>query len=493
MRVWDIAKHLQPVAFHGNPDAPVGGIACDSRRAGRDVIFAAVRGQKHDGHDFLAIARQGGATTVLSELPPTYHQLLAWNWIQVTDVRTALALAAREVHRRPDLEVPFIGITGTNGKTTLTYILEAVFRQAGRRPAVVGTVSYRHDGRDIPADRTTPEAPELMAFAREVADSGGGPMLMEVSAHSLSLRRVYGTAFDTAVFTNLTRDHLDYYPNLDAYADAKRRLFDGRNGPVPRRAIFNLDDPFGRQFKAAFAGEAFGTGTAPDADFRILASDFDPPGLCATVRWDGRDRELAVPLTGRGNLHNVVQAVAAAVLAGVAEEHILTALADMAPVPGRLEEVLPGHPVRVFVDYAHTEDALANACAILRALTPGRLVVVFGCGGDRDRGKRPRMGRVVAGAADVVVVTSDNPRSEDPESIIDAIVPGIREVREDFHRIADRRAAIAAAIGLAGPGDIVLLAGKGHERYQIIGSQVIPFSDFATALDLLESAPGGRP
>ncbi|HNR38126.1 MAG TPA: UDP-N-acetylmuramoyl-L-alanyl-D-glutamate--2,6-diaminopimelate ligase [Acidobacteriota bacterium] len=493
MRVFDILQQLRPVAFHGNPGAPVGGIACDSRRVCRDGIFAAVRGEKHDGHDFLASAREGGAITVLSELPPTFYQILAWNWIQVAEIRPAMALVAREVHRRPDLAVPFVGITGTNGKTTLTYILEAIFRQAGRRPAVVGTVAYRFDGRDIPADRTTPEAPELLAFAREVADSGGGPLIMEVSAHSLSLHRVHGLVFDTAVFTNLTRDHLDYYPNLAAYADAKARLFDGRNGPLPRRAVFNVDDPFGREFKSAFRGEAVGTGTSPDADFRILAYDFDPPGLCATLRWDGRDHELAVPLTGRGNLHNVVQAVAAAVLAGVGETDLLAALAAMPPVPGRLEEVLPGHPVRVFVDYAHTEDALANACAILRTLTTGRLVVVFGCGGDRDRGKRPRMGRVVAEAADVVLVTSDNPRSEDPDAIIDEIVDGIRGVRQDFRRITDRRAAIGAAIGLARPGDTILIAGKGHERYQIIGTQVIPFSDYATALALLQASAGGRP
>jgi UDP-N-acetylmuramoyl-L-alanyl-D-glutamate--2,6-diaminopimelate ligase len=493
MQLKEVAKHLEVHAFYGDERAEVQGVAADSRKVGRDFIFAAIRGTHFDGHDFLPSAREGGATTVLSEQPPSFYHSLQWNWIQVRAVRPAMALASLAVYRHPDRQIPLIGVTGTSGKTTTTYLLEAIFRAAGERPAVLGTISARFGGAEIPAEHTTPESPDVIAFARQVADAGGRPLIMEVSSHALSLQRVYGLAFDTAVFTNLGRDHLDFYPGLDAYLDAKRRLFDGRNGPPPRRAVFNLDDPCGRELFEAFPGEKYGTGRAPDAAARIAAHRFTPDGLEFAVEWQGRRFDLATPLSGEGNLHNAVQAFACAAALGVSPEAIQRALASMPAVPGRLEEVLPGHPFRVFVDFAHKEDALANALRLLRGLTPGRLIVVFGCGGDRDRGKRPHMGAVAARLSDIVVLTSDNPRREDPEAILDEIVPGVREVRDDFVRLADRREAIAEAFRLARPGDTVLLAGKGHEREQILADRTIPFDDRLVALELLGAGGGERP
>ncbi len=490
MQLKDVLSNLHVLAFYGDEHAEVRGVAADSRKVGRGYIFAAIRGNNFDGHDFLPSAREGGANTVLSEQPPSFYLSRRWNWIRVPAVRPAMALTAEAVLGHPDRRVPLIGVTGTSGKTTTTYILEAIFREAGARPAVLGTVSTRFGGLETPAEHTTPESPDVVAFARHVADAGGGPLIMEVSSHALSLYRVFGLAFDTAVFTNFGRDHLDFYPSLDAYLDAKRRLFDGRNGPAPRRAVFNLDDPEGRRLFEEFPGEKYGTGRAAGAHARILEHRFTPAGLQFALEWQGRRHELATPLSGEGNLHNTAQAFACAAACGVDPEAIRRALAAMPAVPGRLEEVLPGHPFRVFVDFAHKEDALANALQLLRGLTPGRLIAVFGCGGNRDRGKRPRMGAVAARLADVVVLTSDNPRKEHPEAILDEIVPGVREVREDFVRIADRRAAIAEAIRLARPGDTILLAGKGHEREQILADRTIPFDDRLVALELLRAAKG---
>jgi len=490
MRLDDLLPKIDPLDFFGQPQSPVAGIACDSRKVGPDFIFAAIRGQKHDGHEFLPPAWEGGANTVLSEQPPSYFSLQRWNWIRVGDVRRAMSLAAFEIHGRPDRRIPFVGVTGTSGKTTVTYLLEAVFAAAGRSPAVIGTVNYRFAGRDLAASHTTPEAPDLAAFAGTVAAEGGGPLILEVSSHSLSLSRVFGVRFECALFTNFSRDHLDYYPDLDAYFDAKQRLFDGRNGPVPDRAIFNLDDPRGRQLHEAFGGEKCGTGFDAAADCRILDHRFHAGGMDLTLGWQGRRYELRTGLAGRGNLSNICQAFATGALMGIAPETILAALAGVERIPGRLEEVLPGHPFRVFVDYAHKEEALANACDLLRAVTPGRLIVLFGCGGDRDRGKRPEMGRVAAGKADLVIVTSDNPRTEDPEAIIDEIIPGVRLVRSDFLRITDRRAAITRAIALARPGDSILLAGKGHEDYQLVGTRKLPFCDRQVALEALAAGSG---
>lgn len=396
-----------------------------------------------------------------------------------------MALIALALNGHPDQQMPFVGVTGTNGKTTLTYLLESVCQLAGWKPAVTGTVSYRFNGTEVPAARTTPEAPEILARAAEARRQGCRAMLMEVSSHALSFRRVYGFQFQSVIFTNLTRDHLDYYSDMDEYGDAKRRLFDGRNGPLPRQGIFNLDDPFGATLYRDFQGERAGTGRQAGADCRICRFDFQPPGLNLLLDWQGQPIRLSSPLTGAGNMHNLTQAFACAAMLGIDPALIKRGLEAVRNVPGRMDEVPAAYGFRVFVDYAHSEDALANACTILRSLAGGRLITVFGCGGDKDRGKRPRMGKVVAAHSDIVVVTSDNPRSEDPERIIDMIVPGILEIRSDYHRVADRREAIRLALGLARPGDVVLLAGKGHETVQVVGQSILPFHDKEVAVEIL--------
>jgi UDP-N-acetylmuramoyl-L-alanyl-D-glutamate--2,6-diaminopimelate ligase len=487
MKLRDVLEHLEVISFTGNHDADVQGIACDSRKVGRDFIFAAVRGEKLDGHEFIPSAQEGGARTVISEQPPS-SLIGDLNWVQVMNLRQALGILALELNRRPDLHVPYIGITGTNGKTTLTYLLEAILSHSGASPAVMGTISYRYAGREVTAERTTPEAPDLAAFASNAIAEGATHLVMEVSAHALTLKRVYGVNFHTVIFTNFSQDHLDYYGSLEKYLDAKMRLFDGRNGPLPRRIIVNVDDEYGAALYRGFPGEKISTGRSPIADYHIGEPVFDAGGLRFTLRHDDEEFPLAAPLTGMGNVHNVAQAFACARRLGLPGPVIIDALATVKPIPGRMEEVSIGQDFRVLVDYAHTEDALRNACQILRRITPGRLIVVFGCGGDRDRTKRSRMGRIVARLADKVIVTSDNPRSEEPESIIDEIIPGIREIRDDYIREADRRAAIRRAIQLAGTGDTVLIAGKGHETGQIIGPRILPFVDREVALEILRQS-----
>lgn len=485
-----LAGCIAGARVEGDGRALLTGITHDSRRVTPGCLFVAVKGARFDGNRFAARAVEDGAAAVMSETAPPGDSPSPRAWIRVDDVRRAMTLAAFELAGRPDSRVPFIGVTGTNGKTTITYLLERIFLHAGMFPGVLGTVSYRYRGEEAPAARTTPESPDIAAFAARVAGTGGGPFLMEVSSHAVSLARVYGVRFHTALFTNLTQDHLDWYGTMEAYADAKRAWFDGRNGPVPGRGVFNLDDPFARELHASFTGERIGTSAAGPADFRVSGYAFTPGGMRLKLEWAGRRAELRTRLTGRGNLHNVLQSFAAAVAYGVDPDAATEALAGMDAVPGRLDEVVKGYPFRVFVDYAHSEDALRNACSILREITPGRLIVVFGCGGDKDRGKRPRMGRAVAEAAHVVIVTSDNPRSEDPEAIIDEIVPGILEVRPDYLRDADRRRAIERAVTDARPGDTLLLAGKGHEREQIIGNRVIPFHDGDVAADAVRRLRG---
>jgi len=396
-----------------------------------------------------------------------------------------MSIAALEVYARPDKRLPYIGVTGTNGKTSITYMLESIFRFAGLQPARMGTIAYKFGSRETRATMTTPEAPDLARFAATVAEENGSHLIMEVSAHAISLFRVFDVAFDTAIFTNFSQDHLDFYSNLDDYFDAKKRLFDGRNGLAPRLSVINTDDTWGKTLYGECKGEKYSTGTSPGTDVQIEAFDFTSSGLTASLKWHGNIHHIKTPLLGHGNLHNVTQSFACAVLHGIDPAAIGEALSQIAPIPGRMEEVLPGHPFRVIVDYAHTEDALTNACEILRQVAPGQLIVVFGCGGDRDRAKRPQMGRTVAQHADVVMVTSDNPRSEDPEAIIDDIIPGILEVRTDYHRISDRREAIEQAISLARRGDTILLAGKGHETGQIVGDHVLPFVDKDVALGFL--------
>jgi UDP-N-acetylmuramoyl-L-alanyl-D-glutamate--2,6-diaminopimelate ligase len=468
----------------------VSGIAYDSRRAGPGSVFVALRGQHADGTAFAPQAVARGAAVVVAEAAPPDGGTPV-PWVRVNDARLALALLADRFFGHPSGDLALAGITGTNGKTTTAYLLRSIFEAAGKRCGLIGTVTYSLGGEERPAARTTPEAPDLQAMLREMVDHGCSAAVMEVSSHALAQHRVDGTRFAAGIFTNLTRDHLDFHGDMESYAAAKRRLFDMLPAGAP--AVVNVDDPRG-------AALAAGRGAVTYAVHR--AADVTPAALSLSL--DGLEFDAATPagtlhlrsrLVGQPNVYNILAASAAAVALGLPLEAIERGIAALAGVPGRFELVTHGEEdVAVVVDYAHTDDALKNLLETARSLAPRRVITVFGCGGDRDRTKRPLMGAVASRLSDVVIVTSDNPRSEDPGAIIDEILLGIpggvQEERRPARgsrvlRVIDRRTAIERAVDLAEPGDLVVIAGKGHEKTQTIGDRTIRFDDVDVAREAL--------
>jgi UDP-N-acetylmuramoyl-L-alanyl-D-glutamate--2,6-diaminopimelate ligase len=409
-------------------------------------------------------------------------------WAIVDDARLALAVLAVTFHHDPSREMQVVGITGTNGKTTTAYLLASIFEAAGIRCGLLGTVAYRIGDVVREATRTTPEAPEVQALLREMVDQGCGACAMEVSSHALSLRRVDGMTFAAAVFTNLTRDHLDFHADMDEYFRAKRRLFE----MLPRDApsLVNLDDPRGAALvDAGGRPVTYAIGRAADITPGPLSFSLD--GLTFDVRTPRGTLQVRSTLVGRPNVYNILAAVSTATALDLPFDAIERGVRALAGVPGRFEVVSGAKDgVTVVVDYAHTDDALRNLLETARPLARGRLITVFGCGGDRDRTKRPLMGAVAGRLSDLIVITSDNPRSEDPNRIIEEIQRGItpdtkKDAAQRLLAIVDRRTAIAKAIELARPGDLVLVAGKGHEKYQVIGDRVLPFDDVAVAREAL--------
>jgi UDP-N-acetylmuramoyl-L-alanyl-D-glutamate--2,6-diaminopimelate ligase len=488
------------------------GVAYDSRMVTPGAVFVALRGQHADGTLFVRQALDRGAAAIVSEQPapdantgfpgvPGVHV----PWATVTDARLALALLAAAFQGDPSREMRVVGITGTNGKTTTAYLVASIFEAAGVRCGILGTVAYRvgpdpTDTRD--AGRTTPEAPDVQALLREMVDRGCGACAMEVSSHALSLRRVDGVTFAAGVFTNLTRDHLDFHADMEDYFRAKRRLFEMLPPGAP--SLLNLDDPRGTALMDA-GGRPVTYAISRAADITPGPLTFSIDGLRFDVRTPRGTLRVTSKLVGRPNVYNILAAVATATAMDVPFGAIEQGVRQLDGVPGRFQLVSDaGDEVTVIVDYAHTDDALRNLLETARPLARGRLITVFGCGGDRDRTKRPLMGAVAGRLSDLVVITSDNPRSEDPARIIEEIQRGItadtpgrsatpgRPDRAD-HRdsdrgqlaIVDRRAAIARAIELARPGDLVLVAGKGHEKYQVIGDRVLAFDDVAVAREAL--------
>jgi UDP-N-acetylmuramoyl-L-alanyl-D-glutamate--2,6-diaminopimelate ligase len=484
------------------------GVVYDSRKAGQGSLFVALRGQHVDGTQFVPQALARGAVAVVSEAEPPPD--LKASWIVVPDARRALAALAAAFYAHPSREMTVVGITGTNGKTTTAYLIGAVFETAGIRCGILGTVVYRIGDREREAGRTTPEAPDVQQLLREMAGAGCGACAMEVSSHALALHRVDGTRFAAAVFTNLTRDHLDFHGDMETYFRAKRRLFELL--PEDGVAVINADDARG----AALAGIGRRTVTyAIDraADVKASEVSFSLDGTALSVDTPAGRVHVRSRLVGRPNVYNALATVATAVGLGIAPEIIERALASVAGVPGRFQVVSEsGDDITVVVDYAHTDDALKNLLETARPLATRQLITVFGCGGDRDRTKRPLMGAVAARLSDVVVVTSDNPRSEDPAEIIEEVKRGIvppadrarpAELARNGHRtgparapqlmaIVDRRAAIERAVDAAGTGDMVLIAGKGHEKYQAIGDKVLPFDDVEVAHAALARRRGGE-
>jgi UDP-N-acetylmuramoyl-L-alanyl-D-glutamate--2,6-diaminopimelate ligase len=448
-------------------------------------MFFAIHGWKEDGNRFIPEALVRGAAAVASELPPDSLQgPKPAAWIEVPNVRRALALAAAAFYGEPSHALRLVGITGTNGKTTTAFLVASILEEAGARPALFGTIEYRlagEQGARSAASHTTPESLDLQRMLREVVSNGGRAAVMEVSSHALSLERVTGCRFETAVFTNLTQDHLDFHDSVEDYFAAKERLFLPPEGtPPPAHAVLNADDPRSPTLRKKISGPVLTFGIEAPADVTTRKWKTTPEGLELMVTTLEGPLEVRSPLLGRHNVSNLLAAVATAITLEIPPETISRGIAPVR-VPGRMEAVDEGQPFRVLVDYAHTEAALRTLIASAREINPqGRVLLVFGCGGDRDRTKRPPMGQA-AGACDWSVLTSDNPRSEDPLAIMNDVTVGLQKAKANYVAEPDRARAIERALREARSGDTVLIAGKGHETYQIVGDRQFPFDDRAVA------------
>jgi UDP-N-acetylmuramoyl-L-alanyl-D-glutamate--2,6-diaminopimelate ligase len=475
-------------------DVAVSGVEYDSRRVVSGSLFVAMRGETTDGNHYIEQAVARGAVAVVTDSAAAYNATtngpLEVAVAEVPHGRRALATIAANVFAHPERKMKLSGVTGTNGKTTTAYLLEQLLRAAGRSTALFGTIEYRIADEVRPAPHTTPESRDLLALLAEGVDRGVTEAVMEVSSHALEQGRVWGIPYDVAIFTNLTQDHLDFHGTMEAYFAAKRKLFDGSQAPPPRVAVLNAED----DTQAALAETAQSAGSViwsygtARGDFHACDIAMRPNGMSFILVSPYGQVPIDVALTGRVNVLNVLAAAAAALARGVTLAQIAETAPKLRPVPGRFEAVDAGQPFTVVVDYAHTDDALRNVLALARDLVSvnrGRVLTVFGCGGDRDRTKRPRMGRAAAEASEIVVVTSDNPRSEEPRAIIDEILPGTAGMPATVEVEPDRSKAIALAMTKARVGDIVVIAGKGHEKTQTIGKQVLPFDDVAVARQAL--------
>ena len=494
MRLEDLTRVVNPTETGGYSAREIEGLYCDSRQVRSGGLFFALRGVASDGHDFIAAARDRGAVAVVVEDPSRVPE--GMTWLKAEDARLAMSRAAAAFYGNPADGIPVVGITGTNGKTTTTYLVEAVMARAGIPVAVLGTISYRFGDQSIPAPHTTPESVELQQTIRDLVDRGARGVVMEVSSHALEQRRVDGCRFDVGVFTNLTRDHLDYHRDMESYFGSKARLFTellATDDTKPRRAAaINIDDPYGARLAAASVVPVMSYGLSSSALVRAETVTFSVDGIAGSLVTPIGTTPFRSRLLGRFNLYNILAAVAAGVALGLTLDVIREGIEGDVRVPGRLERVENNQGVTVLVDYAHTGDALENVLKTVAEIATGRIITVFGCGGDRDRGKRPLMGEIAGRFSDLSIVTSDNPRTEDAGAIIGEILGGIRSlgIREyaledlstefdakGFVAVESRREAIELAARIASPGDIVLLAGKGHEDYQIVGTVKHHFDD----------------
>jgi UDP-N-acetylmuramoyl-L-alanyl-D-glutamate--2,6-diaminopimelate ligase len=478
MRLGDLVPGVLPNA--GNPD--IKSLAYDNRRVAPGTLFFCVVGLTRDGHDFAPDAVSRGAVALVVERPLS----LGVPEVMVPSARAAMAPAAARFNGDPSATLKVVGVTGTNGKTTTAFLTRELLEAGGLQSGLLGTVKSIVGGVERPVERTTPEAIELQRDFREMLDGGDVACAMEVSSHALELHRADAIRFAVAIFTNLTQDHLDFHPTMEDYFSAKRHLFDGRAAVE----IVNVDDPYGARL-AAERDRAITFALEHDADYRALDVQTGLTGTTCTVKTPEGEIELRSPLRGKFNVYNMLGSLAAARTLGVPLETAVDALSRAGSVPGRFEPVDAGQPFAVLVDYAHTPDSLENVLAAARGITgEHRLHVVFGCGGDRDRGKRPLMGAIARRLADRVIVTSDNPRSEDPEAIIAEILVGSGA---DVEHEADRRVAIERALSTAEPGDVVVIAGKGHEQGQeFADGHKIPFDDVTVARELLGGVPVRR-
>jgi len=475
------------IAVKGTLDQPITGLVIDSRRVVPGSLFFALSGLRADGASFIDEAMSRGAVAIVTSKLPA-HPPARVTFIQVADPRAMLARVAQRYHRFPDRDLTVAGVTGTNGKTTVTYLLKYLLN--GAEPVgLIGTISYDLGARTVPSFRTTPESHDIYGMLGQMRDAGCKTAVMEVSSHGIDQQRVAGLQFGAAIFTNLTRDHLDYHQTLEAYFGVKTRLFTGETGADPRAAVINLDDSHGRQLAERMRTERPGTrlvtfGEDAEADVRAENVILNFKNTTFRLIWPDGVVDVDSPLIGRYNVSNLLAAIAAAWSLGRNPADLLGRLRGFRGVPGRMERIEEGQPFNVLVDYAHTDDALRNALGMLRAITPGRLFVVFGCGGNRDRTKRPLMTRAVQEYADFAFATADNPRTEAIARIFDDMRAGVT-APEKITWVDDRRRAISLALDMAKPGDCLIIAGKGHESYQEFADTVFPFDDRQTARELI--------
>ncbi|RLB05952.1 MAG: UDP-N-acetylmuramoyl-L-alanyl-D-glutamate--2,6-diaminopimelate ligase [Deltaproteobacteria bacterium] len=477
MHLAKLIHSLEVIESRGEMNLDIGGISYHSHSVKEGDLFVAIKGAKTDGHFFIKEAVKRGAKAIIVEQIPPHP--LDITMVLVANTKKALAQISAEFFSHPSKEIKLVGITGTNGKTTTSYMIESILKKAGKEVGVMGTINYRFRGNELPAPTTTPQSYDLQRLLREMATNGAEYVVMEVSSHALDQERVRDCHFDAGVFTNLSPEHLDYHKNMDSYFAAKKRFFDEILCETDKDpwAILNLDDPFLRDLKKKPSALRVMSYGLKEGEVRLLRKEVSLKGIKATLFTPTGPIEIKTPLLGEYNLYNIMAATATAICLGTSPEAIQEGIAGLARIPGRMEVVGDGRPW-VLVDYAHTPDALEKALKGVKKLIKGRLFVVFGCGGDRDRGKRPLMGRISMQWADMAIITSDNPRTEDPLEIINEIEKGAREI--SHHRylvIPDRSKAISKAISMAGPQDLVLIAGKGHENYQIVGDKKLPFDD----------------
>jgi len=483
MKLGELLERVQPVETGVEQSTEITSLAYDSRRVGKGCVFFAIQGEKADGHQFIGEAIRQGAVAIVSERAAPSE--FGARWVRVGKIRRALSEAARRFYDYPDRKLQLIGITGTNGKTTTAYLLNSIFEAAGTRAGMFGTVEYRLGTRTVSASNTTPESLDLATYFHELVASGAQAAILEVSSHALAQERVWGFHFSAAVFTNLTRDHLDYHHDFEDYFAAKKRLFEGLGIAPPELAVINIDDPWGRRLLSLPNTCRMTYGIASKADVGVRRHLQSASRLSATLMTPQGELEIESALVGRANLLNILAATATSLGLGIPPEKIQSGLRSLTAVPGRFEKIDEGQPFLVVVDYAHTDDALRNVLEVARELTRNRLIVVFGCGGERDRTKRPLMGEVAGRLSDLPVLTSDNPRSEDPLMIMNDVLVGLQRTGRPYSTEVNREVAIRKALAEARDGDVVILAGKGHETYQVLKDNTIPFDDRQVAREIL--------
>ncbi len=481
-----LREALAPIAgiqWTGDPDTVLGGIAYDSRTVRKGDLFVAIKGEKEDGVRFIAQAIEKGASAIASEQSVETESHVAV--VLVPDARQFLAQISRAFYEDPSSRLKLVGITGTKGKTTTSYLMDSILKQAGYRSCLAGTIEMKIGAQSIHSSHTTPESSDLMAFFRQALAEGCTHGALEVSSHSLALKRVFGTRFAVGVFMNLTLDHLDFHKDMETYFRAKQLLFSEAGDNRIEAAVINTDDAHGKRLADEIRIPTLRFGFSSPADVYVLEYKSDAGGTDLALATPAGTLRFRTRLIGRPNAYNIMAAAGAALSLGISPDRIREGVENLKGVPGRMELVDCGQDFTVIVDYAHSPDSLENLLQTIKQLPHGKLISVFGCGGDRDRTKRPIMGEIATSLSDYVFATSDNPRTEDPLSILKEIEPGLRKGSAPYSIVPDRRSAIESAIAMARTGDTVAIAGKGHEDYQILGTQVIAFDDRKIAAETL--------